>query len=113
MTKPLVEKYFGRIKPGPPVPKIEVQTPPITSEKRAVVTDQVELPRVYMAWITDPIFKPGDAESDLIARILGGGKSSRPYRQLVYEQRIAQDVRAREQSPPLGSVFSIPSTSKP
>src|SRR5438067_13212446 len=71
-TKALVEKYFGPIKPGPPVPKIEVQTPPITSERRAVVTDQVELPRVYMAWITDPIFKPGDAECDLLARVLGG-----------------------------------------
>src|SRR5438876_3261579 len=112
-TKALVEKYFGPIKPGPPVPKIEVQTPPITSERRAVVTDQVELPRVYMAWITDPIFKPGDAECDLLARILGGGKSSRLYKKLVYERRLAQDVSAQQYSLSLGSVFQVQATAKP
>ena len=112
-TKALVEKYFGSIPAGEPVPKVEVKTPPIASEKRAVVTDQVELPRVYMAWITDPIFKPGDAECDLIARILGGGKSSRLYRKIVYEKRIAQDVSAMQYSLSLGSVFSIQATAKP
>src|SRR5437870_8251835 len=50
-----VEKYFGRLKRGPQVPKISATTPPITAERRAVVTDQVELPRVYMGWITSPI----------------------------------------------------------
>jgi len=37
----------------------------------------VELPRVYEAWLTSPIFKPGDALADLASDILGGGKSSR------------------------------------
>ncbi|MBM6414841.1 M16 family metallopeptidase, partial [Lacticaseibacillus paracasei] len=32
-TKALVEKYFGSLPSGPPVPKIEVTTPPITAEK--------------------------------------------------------------------------------
>src|SRR5215217_7929327 len=61
-TKALVEKYFGPIPAGQPVPKIDVTTPPITAEKRLTVTDQIELPRIYMAWLTDPIYKPGDAE---------------------------------------------------
>ena len=91
-TRALVEKYFGPIPAGKPVPQAAIATPPITSERRAIVGDQVELPRVYMAWITDPIFTQGDAECDLIARILGGGKSSRLYKSLVYEKRIAQDV---------------------
>src|SRR5437879_11246445 len=46
-TKALVEKYFGTIAAGPPVPKITAGTPPITSERRALRTDQVELPRGY------------------------------------------------------------------
>jgi zinc protease len=112
-AKELIEKYFGPIPAGPPVPPISVQTPPITSERRAVVTDRVELPRVYMAWITDPIFKPGDAECDLIARILGGGKSSRLYKRLVYEDRIAQDATAMQYSLALGSLFTIEATAKP
>jgi zinc protease len=112
-TSKLVEKYFGPIPAGKPVPRISVTTPPITSEKRATVGDQVELPRVYMAWITEPIFSQADAECDLMAKILGGGKSSRLYKSLVYEKRIAQDVGAQQYSLALGSVFTIEATCKP
>src|SRR2546425_5783404 len=112
-VKALVEKYFGSIPAGPSVPKITAVTPPITSERRAVVADQVELPRVYMGWITTPIYKPGDAETDLLAQLLGGGKSSRLYKRLVYEKQIAQDVQVQNQSLILGSVFEIQATAKP
>src|SRR5467141_4170147 len=91
-AKQLVEKYFGPLKRGAPVPKIAAVTPPITAERRAVIHDQVELPRVYEAWLTSPIFKPGDALADLASDILGGGKSSRLYKKLVYEKQIALDV---------------------
>src|SRR6266581_3241745 len=76
---------FDPLKRGEDVPKIKAHTPPITSERRGVVQDNVQLPRVYIAWLTSPIFKPGDAEADLTAAILGGGKSSRLYKKLVYE----------------------------
>jgi zinc protease len=109
----LVEKYFGPIPSGKPVPATEAATPPIMSEKRAVVTDQVELPRVYVSWITDPILTQGDAECDLIAKILGGGKSSRLYKSLVYEKRIAQDIAAQQYSLALGSILNIEATCKP
>ena len=112
-ARKLVEKYFGSIPAGPPVPRINVVTPPISKQRRAVVTDQVELPRVYMAWLTAPIYKPGNAEGDLLAQLLGGGKSSRLYKKLVYEKQIAQDVRVENQSRILGSVFQITATAKP
>jgi zinc protease len=112
-TKSLLQKYFGTLAAGPPVARISVKTPAITAEKRVTVTDKVELPRVYMAWLTAPIYKPGDAEADLLAEIIGGGKASRLYEKLVYEQQIAQDVRASQQSLTLGSVFSIEATAKP
>jgi len=112
-ARALVDKYFGPIPAGPPVPKIDVKTPPITAERRAVVTDKVELPKVYMAWVTDPIFQPGDAGEQVLARILGGGKSSRLYKSLVYEKQIAQDVTAYQYPLMLGSVFGIEATAKP
>ncbi len=112
-VKTLVEKYFGTIASAPPVPKIAATTPPITSERRLTVTDQVQLPRVYMGWITAPIFKPGDADADLLAQILGGGKSSRLYMKLVYEKQIAQAVSVNQQSLMLGSIFEIEATAKP
>jgi zinc protease len=112
-ARQLVEKYFGSIPSGPPVPKIAVKPPVIASQKRETVTDTVELPRVYIGWVTPAIFTSGDAESDLLAQLLGGGKSSRLYKSLVYEKQIAQDVTVTNQSLLLGSVFEIQATCKP
>jgi zinc protease len=112
-VKALVEKYFGPFKKGGAVPKPSAETPKITAERRAVVKDRVELPKVYMAWITPPFFKPGDADADVAATILGGGKSSRLYKSLVYDKQIAQTVTAQQYSLMLGSVFSIEATARP
>jgi zinc protease len=112
-VKALVQKYFGTLKRGPAVPPITAETPKITSERRTVVNARVELPRVYMAWLTSPILKPGDADADIAATILGGGRSSRLYKKLVYEKQIAQDVTAQQYSLMLGSVFQIQATARP
>jgi zinc protease len=112
-ARELVEKYFGPLKRGEEVPKIKAHTPAIASERRAVVQDNVQLPRVYLAWLTSPIYKPGDAEADLAATVLGGGKSSRLYKKLVYEKQIALDVSVNQQSLMLGSVFEVQATAKP
>jgi zinc protease len=109
----LAQKYFGSFKRGPAVKKMEVPTPRITSEQRKVVPSRIELPKVYMAWHTPPFFKPGDAEADVTATILGGGRSSRLYKKLVYERQIAQDVTAYQYSLMLGSVFTIEATARP
>src|SRR3954462_2591542 len=112
-TKRLVEKYFGPLKRGPDVPAMTATTPPIDGERRKTVTDKIELPRVYVGWITSPFFKPGDADADIAAEILGGGTSSRLYKKLVYEQQIAQSVSALQYSLMLGSLFEIPVTARP
>jgi zinc protease len=112
-AKALVAKYFGTLKRGAPVPAITAVTPKITQERRKVVTDRVELPRVYLTWITSPIYKPGDADADIAATILGGGKSSRLYKRLVYDKQIAQNVSAQQYSLILGSQFQIEVTARP
>ncbi|HUR34544.1 MAG TPA: pitrilysin family protein [Vicinamibacterales bacterium] len=112
-TKRLVEKYFGPLKAGPPVRKPSVQTPPITAERRAVVTDRVQLPRVTMAWLSPAIYTDGDANADVAASALGGGKSSRLYKALVYDKQIAQDVSAFQYSLMLTSVFILEVTARP
>jgi zinc protease len=66
-----------------------------------------------MAWLTPAAYKPGDAEADLLGVILGGGKASRLYRKLVYEQQIAQDVSVAQGSMMLQSVFQIEVTARP
>jgi len=111
-TMKFVEKYFGSLKRGPDIPPVQGTTPPITAERRLEVKDRVELPRLYMAWLTPPIFKPGDAEATVAARILGEGKSSRLYRKLVYEKQIAQDVNAYQSSNTLTSMFVVQVTAR-
>jgi zinc protease len=59
------------------------------------------------AWNTVPIFAPGDAELDLLAKVLAGGNSSRLHRRLVYELKIAQSVSANHISRLLGGTFEI------
>ncbi len=112
-TKALVNKYFGSLKRGESVPPITAVTPPITAERRRVVMDHVELPRVTMAWITSPYFKPGDADGDVAATILGGGRSSRLYKRLVYDKQIAQSVVSYQYSLTLGSMFRVEATARP
>ena len=62
----------------------------------------MELPRLYMAWHSPALFADDDAELDLVADVLAGGKTSRLYRALVYEQRIATEVAASQNSRELG-----------
>ncbi len=112
-TKALIEKYFGPLKAGAPVPKPSVTTPPITAERRVTVTDRIQLPRIYMAWLSPKVYTQADAEADVAASALGGGKFSRLYRSLVYEKQIAQDVFAFQQSMMLTSVFMIQATARP
>jgi len=111
-ARALVAKYFGSLKPGPEVVRPQVVTPPITEERRIVVPDRVELPRVYMGWLTPPAYQPDDAELAVAAQILAGGKSSRLYQSLVYERQIAQDVDADQDARALASTFLIEVTAR-
>ena len=91
----------------------QVATPQPTGEQRLTITDQVELPAVTMAWVTAPAYAPGDAEADVAAGVLAGGKTGRLYEALVHRTGIAQDVSAAQESLRHGSVFSIWATAKP
>jgi zinc protease len=71
------------------------------------------MPRVYMAWHSPAMFSEHDAELDLLADLLANGKSSRLYRTLVYEGRLALDVSAFQGSRELGSFFLLAATAAP
>lgn len=103
----LVEKYFGWIPGSAAPPRPQAPPPWLPSLRRVTMTDRVALPRVTMVWHSPPIYAPGDAECDLLAAILGRGKSSRLYRELVHRRRLAQEVSASQTSRRLGSLFSV------
>ena len=109
-----VAEYFGDIDPGedPPPPKIVPPEPP-ASEVRLLHEDRVELPRLYLAWHSPALFADGDAELDLVADLLSSGKTSRLYRRLVYEQRIATEIAASQNSREAGGFFQVAATAAP
>ncbi len=111
-TRKRVEYWFSDIKPGTPVPPQPAPVAYLSAEKRIVQEDNVQLPRLYMAWLTPAGYAPGDAELDLLASVLAGGKNSRLYKRLVYDMQIAQDVSAFQASSRLGSTFEIISTAR-
>jgi zinc protease len=111
--KALIEKYFGAIPMGPTVEVTPVATPAITAERRTVVTDTVQLPKVILAWLAPPAFSAGDADADIAAHVLGSGKSSRMYRELVYKQQIAQSADCNDDSLALASPFECEFIAKP
>ena len=80
------------------------------ADRSLLLEDRVELPRLYLSWHSPAMFAPGDAELDLAADVLAHGKTSRLYRQLVYDQRVATDVSAYQHSRELSGLFQIACT---
>lgn len=111
-TKELVTKWFSDVLPGRPVPPLGAPAAFVDSERTLVLEDDVQLPRLYLNWLTPRHFAPGDAELDVLADILAGSKNSRLYKRLVYDLQVAQDVSAGQQSEDLGSIFSIVATAR-
>jgi zinc protease len=108
----LAEAYFGEIAGGEKPSMVRAEAS-VAREVRLVLEDRVELPRVYMAWHSPAMFGQGDAEADLLADLLANGKTSRLYRTLVYDKRIAVDVSAFQHSRELSSFFLLASTAAP
>jgi predicted Zn-dependent peptidase len=112
-ARALVEKYLAPL-PARPVPSHAAPAAAKLDAKRRVhLEDAVRLERLVLAYHSPADFEPGDAECDLLAAVLGGGRSSRLYRALVYEQKIAESVSVRQGSLRLGSRFIITATAQP
>ena len=110
----LVDDYFGEIGGGDEPPPFRATQPsPPAAEKRLLHEDRVELPRLYLAWHSPALFAESDAELDLVADLLSSGKTSRLYRTLVYEQRIATEIAASQNSREAGGFFQVAATAAP
>ncbi|MCR6701505.1 MAG: insulinase family protein [Dokdonella sp.] len=100
-------KFFGDIAPGQPVPRQQPWTAPRTASTRGIQHDHVAQTRVYRSWNT-----PGLADADaplleLAASALGGGKTSRLYQRLVYQDKLVDDVSVSAQTFNLAGLFVL------
>lgn len=111
--KDLLTKYFGPIPQGPAVAPVTATTAPITSQRRATVTDTVRLPQLRIAWITPPAYTPGAYDADTVAFALGGAKASRLDQALVYKTQVAQSASCYNRPNKLNGSTECVVTAKP
>ena len=113
-VKTWVQRFFGNIPRGPEMPPRPAPAAfTVPRDTFLVLEDQVQLPRVYEAWHTVPIFSADDAALDLLSYVIAGDRNSRLYQRLVYDMQIAQEVEARHESYRLDGFLQLSVTPKP
>ncbi|HTW57680.1 MAG TPA: pitrilysin family protein [Terriglobales bacterium] len=108
-----VEKYYGEIPPGPPIAKQEVWIAKRTGTHRGWVQDRVPQARLYRVWNVPQFGSPEEAQLDLVAQILGRGKTARLYKRLVYKDQIATSATATNDTNEIGGQFDFTLTANP
>jgi len=108
-----VEHWFGGIPRGPEVPPVEAPPAPLSGEQRALLEDDVHLPRVYVAYRAPRVGEPLWYAADLLASTLASGKSSLLYEDLVYRRQMAQDVVAYLYPTEVSGTFYLAATARP
>jgi zinc protease len=106
-VKALAEKYFGWIPPVPPPARHILKVTPFESARAVVLkSENAPAPITGLVWRTVPLGDPDQLPLELLATILGGGESSRLYRRLVTDERMAVAALARPFSLERGGVFA-------
>ncbi len=108
-----MEKYYGDIPPGPPIAKQEAWVAKRTGSHWGTVQDRVPQARLYREWNVPQAFSAEEPQLDLVAMILGGGKTSRLYKRLVYKDQSATSAFASDGTSEIGGQFEIIVTAKP
>jgi predicted Zn-dependent peptidase len=88
---PVLEKYFGRIPARPAPPPLRTIEPPQTAEKIVVLEDPAQ-PLYLEAYHKPANTDPDQPVYEAIDGILTGGRTSRLYRSLVRDKKIAAQV---------------------
>ena len=87
-----VEEKFGNIPKGPEPPQVRSVEPEQRGERRVVLKKEAELPFIFFGYLT-PNYRSQDSYAlELLSTVLSGGRASRLYRRLVYEQQIALEA---------------------
>jgi len=109
---PLLEKYFGRIPARPAPPPLRTVEPPQKVEKTVVLEDPAQ-PMYLEAYHKPAATHPDQAAWEAIDDVLSNGHTSRLYRSLVRDQKIAVEVESfsgfpGEKYPNLWAVLAVP-----
>ncbi len=87
-TLSVAEKYLGRLPARPVPPPLRTEEPPQRAERTVVLHDAAQ-PLYVEGYHKGSILDPDDAVYDVISDLLSEGRTSRLYRSLVRDKRIA------------------------
>ncbi len=87
-TIAMAEKYFGRIPARPAAEPVSTVEPPQDSERRSTMVAQSQ-PIVLVGYHKPSANGPDEAAYDALESIISDGRTSRLYRSLIQEQKIA------------------------
>ncbi|MCY2956336.1 MAG: pitrilysin family protein [Planctomycetota bacterium] len=105
--KPLITQLFGTLPRGGEITRRNPPQPKLDKVVRMTELDNIQLPLIKMCWHSPIAYAEGDAEIELLASVLTSGKSSRLYKRLVFDERLAVEVSASQDSLRLGSMFTL------
>lgn len=108
-----VERWFGELPSGDDPPPFQRDLAPLDAGVSEIVGDAVQLPRVYLAFRVDPYGRRGWYAASLLSTLLGDGKSSPLYDDLVYRRQIAQDASCYVYPTEAVGVLVLAATAKP
>jgi predicted Zn-dependent peptidase len=113
---PVLERYFGRIPARPKPQPLRTVEPPQTAEKTVVLEDPAQ-PFYIEAYHRPAATDPDQAVYEALDDILSGGRTSRLYRALVRDQRLAVQVQSfsgfpGQKYPNLWAVLAVPGVGK-
>ncbi len=110
-TKQILLQTFGKIPAGKNPPSLSNMEPPQKQERRNVISDDARA-QIMMGYHKPTLPSKDDYVFDLIGQILCEGRSSRLYKSLVEQQKIAQTVACDTGTPGarLNNLFFIYAT---
>jgi predicted Zn-dependent peptidase len=108
VAKGLVEKYFATLPRGPDVKRPDVPQPDIDGVVKETFEDKLaEEPRLTLAWKGLRMYTDEEPAGDILADVLGTGKTSRFYKALVFEKQLASGIGVSDVTEGLGGWFQI------
>ncbi|MCK5574685.1 MAG: insulinase family protein, partial [Sphingomonadales bacterium] len=111
-AKPLMEKYFGDIPSGPPLKRLKEWIPDRVANTKEIMYDRVPQTRIMRVWAVPSRTSEDLLNLDLASDVLGSGKTSRLYKELVYKRQIATSASAYIMPFEIASIFGVSVTLK-
>lgn len=113
---PKIQQTFGKVPKGFPAPPFHIAEPEQNGVRRFVIKKEAQLPFVFAGYPVPNFSHPDNYALGVLANILFSGKSSRLYRSLVYEKKLALDIGGEypnlSASPDLFYLYGVPQPGK-